>query len=185
MLKSKTYSSIILNLIISILYFKQLFIPGAEVAFLDTKAILLTPFVLFHGLLGFIAYSTIQDKDFFSFKKLKFLEIVPVSMFTIIMLTFILSPLVFLEYKNGYKFALPFLITFLEPIKIKYVFKQDDTVLLQKNFMLFIISLTLIFVSSLLPKFNALENSLTLYMGGFYFIFLSYFDYYFYKRNKT
>ena len=183
MLKLKTYFSISLNLIISIFYFKQLFVPGAEVIFLDTKAILLTPLVLFHGLLGFMAYNIIQDKHLFSFKKHNVLEIIPVLMFTIIMLVFFLFPIIFLEYKDGYKFALPFFITFFEPIKIKLIFKQDDTVLLQKNFILFIISLTLIFVASLLPKFNAKDDSMSLYMGGFYFIALAYFDYYFYRRN--
>lgn len=184
MLKLKIYFSIVINCVISSLYFKQLFIPGDEIIFLDTKEILLTPFILIYSFFGFLLYFSIENKFSLFSKNMKPIEYIPSVMFTFIMLAFILLPFSFFEYKNGYKLALPFFIAFFEPIKIKYIFKQDNKILLQKNFILFITSLTLFFVTSLLPKFNAIENSWALYLGGFYFIVLALADYYFHKLQK-
>ena len=156
MIKLKIYISIVINCAISILYFKQLLLPGVEIQFLDVKGILLTPFVLIYSFFGFLLYFSIEDKFSLFSKKMKPIEIIPSVMFTVIMLIFILLPFSFLEYKNGYKLALPFFITFFEPIKIKYIFKQDNKTLFHKNLILFITSLILFFVSSLLPKFNAI-----------------------------
>lgn len=181
MIKLKTYSSIIFNFIISVFYFKQLFLPGKEIFFIDTKTILLTPLILVYSYFGFIIIGFFEINFTKLLTNIKIIESAQFFMFVIIMLMFILMPLTFLKYKDGYKLSLTFFITFFEPLKIKYIFKQNAKILFQKNFILFLCSLFILFFSSLLPKFNSTGDSLALYMGGFYFMALGYFDYYFFK----
>lgn len=165
------------SLLISALYFKQIFSGGSEIQFLDTKEILLTPFLLFYSFLGivfclFMDKKTIKNQDRTTW------------ILMLIIAGFMLIPVFFYQHKNGSEIALPFITTFLEPLKVKFLFRQPLKVLLQKTFIVMIVSFCLIFFVSIL-FFNIDQIQYVYCYGGFYFLILALTDYYFHKLKKN
>ena len=184
MILKKIYLAIGFNLLLSFLYFKQLFFVGQESMFFDNNKILLTPFLLCYNFLGVIFYLVIQELIQRKRIKNKF-ELGSYFFLISIVLFFILFAFTFMTFEKGYSLTIPFILNFIEPIKMKFFFKQSIKTITIKNLVLIIVSFFLLIVSGYFSKFiTANVNSWALLMGGFYFIILSYFDYYFYKRNN-
>lgn len=173
----KVWGVIVSSLLISALYFKQIFSGGSEIQFLDTKEILLTPFLLFYSFLGIVFCLFLDKKTIKNHDRTTWILM-------LIIAGFMLIPLLFFQHKLGSEIALPFITTFLEPVKVKFFFRQPLKVLLQKNFILMIVSFCLIFFVSIL-FFNIDQINYVYCYGGFYFIILALVDYYFHKLKKN
>lgn len=172
MSKYKIWITIVINLLISALYFKQILYSGNLLPLLKTKEILLTPFLLFYTVLG-IVICLFLDK-----KIVKNQHITSVILL-IVILGFLIFPVSFLHHRSGYELALPFLSTLVEPIKVKYFLGQSIKVLLQKSIVLMVISFCLLFFVSFF--FNMDSTNYLYAYGGMYFLMLAILDYYFHQ----
>lgn len=170
--KYKIWITVLINLGISALYFKQILYTENVFPLLKTKEILLTPFLLFYTVLG-IVICLFLDK-----KIVKNQHITSVILL-IVILGFLIFPVSFLHHRSGYELALPFLSTLIEPIKIKYLFRQPIKILLQKSIVLMVISFCLLFFVSFFFNMDTV-NYLYGY-GGMYFLILASLDYYFHQ----
>jgi hypothetical protein len=100
----------------------------------------------------------------------------------IVVILYILTPLVFLQYKNGYILSIPFILALLEPIKVKYLMEQDIADIIGRNVKLFIISFLLLFISGIICKMVHIEKSQYVY-GGLFYLILAHLDFKEYQKN--
>jgi hypothetical protein len=172
---------LILNIIVSLISFKQLFNLGIEEKLLDIKSVVLTPFVLSYSLIGLFMFS-ILFSFYKSIVKINFISIIKKTMILGILAIYILTPFNFLYYKNGHILTLPFILTLLEPFKVRFIYKQDYGIVLERNIILLIISFVLLFVSGVICKILNIEKTEFMY-GGLYYLILAYLDYKIVKKN--
>lgn len=183
-MKKKIAIIFLFNLLLSFLYFKQLFFPGEEIMYLDLNGMMLTPFALFYNLLGIIILLLLFNRGTGKSIKSSISEKISWFIFIIMLIGFVIFPLTFLTLTDGRKVASPLLFAFIEPLKGKLLFNQDLKQIFVKNIFLFIISFALFFIADLLPPFHAVnQNSWPIYFSGFYFLCLAFLDFWFQHKS--
>jgi hypothetical protein len=182
MSKDKLLYAIGINVLMSLVLFKQLFKVGCEVSFLNLTSIILTPFVLSYSLMVLFTipflFSSFNNKERNNFVNL-LQKIIITGVFGIL----ILAPFRFLYYNNGYVLTLPFILILLEPLKVKHIYNQDYGDTLGRNITLLILSFILLFVSGIICRMLQIANTQFMY-GGLYYLILAYLDLKIYKKQN-
>lgn len=167
---------------LSLISFKQLYKLGSEEKVLNLSSAIFTPFVLgysFMSIFMFMFFVGAYD----SLKWYSFFDCIKKISIILVLILFVLTPFIYLQYKNGYLLTFPLILILLEPFKYKYIFKKDYSNVIERNIILLILSIILLFVSSFVCKTLKIKGFQFMY-GGFYYLTLAYLDYLQHKKLK-
>ena len=156
-------TSILFNLMWSLIYFKQLVWPNTQSYLINLSGIVLLPFIYFVAILFILTIPEVKSKS------IEWFGTIWSSVFSIALISLFVAI-------GRYNYIFLLLFIWIEPLKIKFIYNGTIKHLKIKYIVLAIVSFLIISISVFLPKINATVNASAMWMGGIYFIFLAILD---------